>query len=66
MRVSIRDEGALKGVSPSAMSAYARAVGWEKEDPYGDHSDVYVRRGAPEIVIPGPTVSATTPTSCRG
>ena len=52
MRVSIRDEGALKGVSPSALSAYARAVGWEKEEPYGDHSDVYVRRRAPEIVIP--------------
>ena len=52
MRVSIRDEGALKGVSPSALSAYARAVGWEKEEPYGDHSDIYVRRGAPEIVIP--------------
>ena len=52
MRVSIRDEGALRGVSPSALSAYARAAGWKKQEPYGDHSDIYVRRGAPEIVIP--------------
>ena len=52
MRVSIRDEGALRGVSPSALSAYARAAGWKKQEPYGDHSDIYVRRRAPEIVIP--------------
>ena len=52
MRVSIRDEGALKGVSPSALSAYARAAGWKKQEPYGDHSDIYVREEAPEIVIP--------------
>ena len=52
MRVSIRDAGALRGVSPSALSAYAGAAGWKKQEPYGDHSDVYVRRGAPEIVIP--------------
>ena len=52
MRVSIRDEGTLRGVSPSALSAYARAAGWKKQEPYGDHSDVYVRRRAPEIVIP--------------
>ena len=52
MRVSIQDEGALRGVSPSALSAYARAAGWKKQEPYGDHSDIYVRRRAPEIVIP--------------
>ena len=52
MRVSIRDEDALNGVSPSALSAYARAEGWKRQEPYGDHSDVYVCRGAPEIVIP--------------
>ena len=52
MRVSIRDEDALNGVSPSALSAYARAAGWKKQEPYGDHSDIYVRRRAPEIVIP--------------
>ncbi len=52
MRVSIQDAGALRGVSPSALSAYARAAGWKKQEPYGDHSDVYVRRRAPEIVIP--------------
>ena len=52
MRVSIRDEDALNGVSPSALSAYARAAGWKRQEPYGDHSDVYVREEAPEIVIP--------------
>ena len=52
MRVSIQDAGALRGVSPSALSAYARAAGWKKQEPYGDHSDIYVRRRAPEIVIP--------------
>ena len=52
MKVSIHDEGALVAVPPAALSAYARDAGWEKEEPYGDHSDVYVRGGAPEIVIP--------------
>ncbi len=52
MKVSIQDEDALNRVSPSALSAYARAAGWTREEPYGDHSDVYVREEAPEIVIP--------------
>ena len=52
MRISIQDEGALNAVSPSALSAYARAAGWTKEEPYGEHSDVYVRGDALGIVIP--------------
>ena len=52
MKVSIRDKDALAAVPPAALSAYARAAGWEKEEPYGDHSDVYVRGEAPEIIIP--------------
>ena len=52
MRVSIRDKDALNSVSPSALSAYARASGWKKQEPYGDYSDVYVHEEAPEIVIP--------------
>ena len=52
MRVSIQDEDALNQVSPLALSAYARAAGWIREELYGDHSDVYVREEAPEIVIP--------------
>lgn len=52
MSASIQDVDALNEVSPSALSAYARAAGWAKEEPYGDHSDVYVSGEAPEIVIP--------------
>ncbi len=52
MRASIQDERALNKVSPSALSAYARAAGWAKDEPYGDHSDVYVSGEAPEIIIP--------------
>ena len=52
MRVTIRDSAALKVVSPAALSAYARAAGWSKVDTYGDHSDVYVAEGRPEIIVP--------------
>ena len=52
MKVSIQDNDALSAVSPAALSAYARAGGWTKGQPYGDHSDVYAREGTPEIVIP--------------
>ena len=52
MRATIRDTEALKAVSPAALSAYARAAGWSKTETYGDHSDVYVARGRPEIILP--------------
>lgn len=52
MRASIQNEDALNAVSPSALSAYARVGGWAKEEPFGDHSDVYVSGKAPEIIIP--------------
>lgn len=52
MKVGIQDNDALSAVSPAALSAYARAGGWTKGEPYGDHSDVYAREGASEIVIP--------------
>ena len=52
MKASIQDVGALRAVSPTALSAYARAAGWSKAETYGDHSDVYTSEGAPEIVIP--------------
>lgn len=52
MKVSIQDKDALAAVPPAALSVYARAAGWEKEEPYGDHSDVYVHGEAPEIIIP--------------
>ena len=49
---SISDRAALMAVSPSALSAYARAAGWGKVDTYGDHSDVYHGEGLPEILVP--------------
>ena len=52
MRVAIRDTEALKAVSPAALAAYARAAGWSKAETYGDHSDVYVAHGRPEIILP--------------
>ena len=52
MRVAIRDTEALKAVSPVALAAYARAAGWSKTESYGDHSDVYVAHGRPEIILP--------------
>ena len=52
MRVNIRDRGALAAVSPAALSAYARAAGWRRHEPYGEHSDVYVGESRPEIIVP--------------
>ena len=52
MRAIIRDTEALKAVSPAALSAYARTAGWSKAEAYGDHSDVYVAQGRPEIILP--------------
>ena len=52
MKVRIRDREALRAVSPAALSAYARAAGWARTEPYGDHSDVYVGEGLPEIILP--------------
>ena len=53
MRVVIRDTEALKAVSPTALSAYARAAGWKKTgEVYREHSDVYVARDRPEIIVP--------------
>lgn len=52
MRVSIHDRGALLAVSPAALSAYARAAGWRRQEPYRAHSDVYVGEARPEIIVP--------------
>ena len=52
MRVSIRDRGALSAVSPAALSAYARAAGWRRHEPYREHSDVYVGESRPDIIVP--------------
>ena len=52
MRVSIHDRGALLAVSPAALSAYARAAGWRRHEPYRVHSDVYMGESRPEIIVP--------------
>ena len=52
MRVNIRDRGALLAVSPAALSAYARAAGWRRHEPYREHSDVYIGESRPEIIVP--------------
>ncbi len=52
MRVSIQDRGALAAVSPAALSAYARAAGWKRQEPYRVHSDVYVGEARPDIIVP--------------
>ena len=52
MEISIRDRNALLAVSPAALSAYARASGWKRQDPYRVHSDVYVGEARPEIIVP--------------
>ena len=52
MKTSIQDRDALLAVSPVALSAYARAEGWSKEEAYGDFSDIYVADGLPEIILP--------------
>ncbi len=52
MRISIRDRSALRAVTPGALSAYARSSGWNQEEPYRKHSDVYIGEGLPDIIVP--------------
>lgn len=53
MRTSIEDLDALRGVAPAALVAYAQAEGWQRAEKFGDHSDVYVRPGSGELILPG-------------
>ena len=52
MKVEIRDKDALVAVSPAALSAYARTLGWRRDEPWQDVADVYVGDGLPEILVP--------------
>ena len=52
MKAHLLDIDALRSISPAALSAYARAEGWQKGDQYGSHSDVYEAAGKPELVVP--------------
>ena len=53
MKAIIQDNEALAAISPAALSAYIRAEGWARTESFGEHSDVYVRDGAGELVVPG-------------
>lgn len=52
MRAQIFDADALRAVSPSALSAFARGEGWARIEAYGRHADVYAAEGRPELIIP--------------
>ena len=52
MRADIRDSGALRAISPAALSAYARNAGWRQVEAYGAHSDVYAAEELPEVILP--------------
>ena len=52
MKASIFDRAALVAVPPAALSAYARNLGWEPAEAFGERSDVYSAQGMPEIVLP--------------
>ena len=52
MAVNLHDPNVLRAVSPLALSAYARSMGWAKTDEYGENSDVYTGLQLPEIVVP--------------
>ena len=52
MKASIYDKDALLAVPPLALSAYARDLGWTRSEAYGEHSDVYIADGKPELILP--------------
>ncbi len=52
MATNLKDPKVLRAVSPLALSAYARSVGWAKADEYGDYSDIYEGHQLPEIIVP--------------
>jgi hypothetical protein len=52
VRVRIDDQRALRGVTPAALAGYVRAEGWSRVRKFGDHSDVYARADAPEVILP--------------
>lgn len=62
MKATIGDRDALRAITPSALVAYAIGEGWTRTARYGDHSDVYERLGAPELILPGTDALADYPT----
>ena len=52
MSLRVYEADVLRAISPASFSAYARLKGWELAERYGEHSDVYVAAGLPEVVLP--------------
>ena len=52
MSLRLYSADSLRAISPASLSAYARLSGWEKAEPYGAHSDVYVATDLPEVILP--------------
>ena len=52
MQVTIHDKEALEAISPMALNAYARSLGWHKQECYRKHSHVYLGQDRPEIIVP--------------
>ena len=52
MSLRVVSADSLRAISPASLSAYARLRGWEKAEPYGAHSDVYVATDLPEVILP--------------
>jgi len=43
---------ALLSITPVALSTYANAVGWERQETYREYSDIYAGENLPEIIVP--------------
>ncbi|MCF7994905.1 MAG: hypothetical protein K9L88_08705 [Chromatiaceae bacterium] len=52
MNVQIRDDQALRAITPAALAAYACGEGWARLEAYGQHADVYSHPDRPELIIP--------------
>jgi len=52
MKVQIRDDQALRAITPAALTAYVRGEGWVRLEAYGQHADVYSHPDRPELIIP--------------
>jgi hypothetical protein len=61
MKARIEDQKALRAIAPAALVAYARSQGWSRAERYGEHSDVYSRAGAAELILPGTDALADYP-----
>jgi hypothetical protein len=56
MKAEITDGKALKAVPPGALSSYASSTGWQASEKFGKHSTVYVKSGAPRLLVPNTAV----------